>query len=97
MFELDGIVYAGEPAADMKVVRAKVVNDLSMLVTFSTGETRLFDASPLLAYPAFELLADRAIFDNFYIDRGVVCWDNGEIDVAPEKMYSMSYAYDSVA
>lgn len=35
------------------MVAAKVVNDLSMLVTFSMGKTRLFDASPLLEMPVF--------------------------------------------
>lgn len=97
MFVKDGVAHAGEPVAGMKVSAAKVVNDLSMLVTFSTGETRLFDASPLLLAPVFVSLADRSIFSDFAIDHGVLTWEDGGIDIAPEKVYAMSYAYDQVA
>lgn len=97
MYEINGVLYAGNPAPGMKVASAKVVNDLSMLVQFSTGETRLFDASPLIDLPVFGPLAVSEVFDSFKIDHGVVCWLDGEIDIAPEKMYAMSYAYDCVA
>lgn len=97
MYVIDDVAYAGEPREGIKVASARVVNDLSMLVTFSTGETRLFDASPLLAMPAFEELADPETFARFEVSRGVVCWAGGEIDLAPEKMYELSYAYEKTA
>lgn len=53
MFVVDGVAYAGEPRESMGVASAWAVNDLPMLVTFSTGETRLFDATPLLEMPVF--------------------------------------------
>ncbi|WP_083662031.1 DUF2442 domain-containing protein [Thermophilibacter provencensis] len=81
----------------MRVVAAKVVNDLPMLVTFSTGETRLFDASPLLEMPVFAPLRSNEVFSGFAIDHGAVSWAGGDIDLAPETMYKMSYAYERIA
>lgn len=95
MFVKDGIAHAGEPEQDLYVTGARVVNDLSMLVTFSNGETRLFDASRLLKMPVFKPLADARVFDGFELDHGIVCWLNGRIDIAPEAMYEDSYEYDS--
>lgn len=97
MFVVDGVAYAGEPREDMRVVAAKVVNDLSMLVTFSTGETRLFDATPLLEMPIFTSLEEGETFSRFEIVHGVVCWADGEIDLAPETMYKMSCVYEKTA
>ncbi len=79
------------------MVAAKVVNDLPMLVTFSTGETRLFDASPLLEMPVFAPLRSNEVFSGFAIDHGAVSWAGGDIDLAPETMYKMSYAYERIA
>lgn len=79
------------------MVAAKVVNDLPMLVTFSTGETRLFDASPLLEMPVFAPLRSNEVFSGFAIDHGAASWAGGDIDLAPETMYKMSYAYERIA
>ncbi len=97
MYVINGIAYAGQPVAGMKVESAKVVDSLSMLVTFSTGETRLFDASRIAEKAAFAPLADYDTFNNFEIDHGVVTWLEGEIDIAPETMYKMSFPYERVA
>ena len=67
-----------------------------MLVTFSTGEKRLFDTTELKG-PAFAPLADEKIFNNPVLFHGVITWKNGEIDIAPETVYKESYAYESVA
>lgn len=92
-----GLAFASEPKASMKVLDAKVVNDLSILAIFSTGGKRLFDASELTDKPAFKPLKDSRIFGVFSIDHGIVTWDNGETDLYPETMYAMSYPYESVA
>lgn len=83
--------------ANVEVVSAEVVDVLKMAVKFSNGATRMFDAHQLLTYPAFKPLEDPAVFNSFEIDHGIVCWADGEIDIAPETMYAMSYAYDCVA
>lgn len=96
MFIKDGIAYAGTPVCGIHVTAAHVVNDLSMLVAFSNGETRLFDASHLLGMSAFQPLVDKRVFESFSLDHGVVCWLDGQIDVAPEAMYEDSYEYDGL-
>lgn len=97
MYEVNGIVYASEPTGDMEVVAAKPLGDMEMLVTFSTGETRLFDATGLLDYPAFAKLADSKVFEAPEIDDGVVTWANGEVDISPMKIYKESFEYAEIA
>ena len=89
-----GIAHADDLVSGIEVASATVVGDLRMLVTFTTGEIRLFDASPLLKMPAFAPLADSGVFRSYAIDHGVVCWPDGGIDLAPEKMYTMSCAHE---
>ncbi len=95
MFEFNGIVYANEFKKSIKVVDAKVTDYLMMLLTFSTGEKRVFDAS-ILSGSAFEPLKDESIFQNFKIVHGAVTWMDEDIDCAPEYMYEHSYAYDEM-
>ena len=94
MYILDDICYAGELQEDIKVTEAKPLRGGMMLVTFSTGEKRLFDTT-LLQGTAFAPLADENIFRNPVLFHGVITWNNGEIDIAPETVYRDSYAYDS--
>ena len=92
MFTLNGIVYAREKKADIQIISAKPLEDMMLILTFSTGEQRLFDAS-ILTGPASRPLADEAVFRDCQIVDGVVTWMNEEIDCSPEYMYENSYAY----
>ena len=65
-----------------------------MPLTFSTGESRLFNAKKLLKYPAFKPLEDEATFRKMKIEYGVITWADGEIDIAPETLYKESFAYE---
>lgn len=38
----------------------------------------------LLSFPVVQFLKNKDIFNNLEIDHGVVTWDNGKIDIAPE-------------
>lgn len=95
MYELNGIVYAGEPVEGIEIKAVQPLDDMMMLLTFSTGERRIFDAT-VLSGSAFAPLSDETIFRNCKIVNGVVTWDNEEIDCAPEYMYEHSYAYPGV-
>lgn len=92
MYLKDGIVYGENTSAPLKIVSVKVLPDWILLVTFNSGETRVFDASTLSG-PAFEPLKELSVFENPAIDHGVITWANGEIDIAPEAVYRDSYAY----
>ena len=97
MYIVDGIAYAGKKMKEIAVQAVKPLDDMMMIVTFESGEKRLYDATQLLAYPAFQRLKDDEIFKNAKVEYGVVTWDDGEIDIAPETVYKESYAYQSQA
>ena len=94
MFTYNGIVYGGKPEEQIKISSLKILPDKIMILTFSTGEERLFDAT-LLKGGVFQQLDNEDIFYNAMIDHGVVTWKNGEIDCSPEFMYDNSYEYVS--
>ena len=57
MFVLNGIVYASEKRNDIEVISVKPLDDMIMILTFSTGEQRLFDATKtVLLIPVLKLL-----------------------------------------
>ena len=92
MYVIDDVCYAGEFQEGIKVREAKLLRGHMLLITFSTGEKRLFDATKLEG-SAFAPLADEKVLGSFSIFHGVMTWLNGEIDLAPETLYQDSYAY----
>lgn len=93
MYELNGIMYASEPQPDMKVVNFKDVGDYILLVTFSTGETRLEDCTELFDLPAFQKIANPTTFATHEVTDGALMWLDGAVDIAPEGLYARSYEY----
>lgn len=66
----------------LQVTAAEYLGNHTLLCTFSTGERRKVDLTPLLEYPAYEELKDENEFIRYGID-GTVFWANGA-DIAPE-------------
>lgn len=95
MYEINGICYAGKCDEGIKIQEAKVLNGGMMLVTFSTGEKRLFDTTSLKG-TAFEPLKNESVLRNFELFHGVLTWDDGKIDIAPETVYEESFSYEAV-
>ena len=93
MYIADGIAYAQTKDDDIFVTAVKPLPDWMMVVTFRSGEKRLFDASVLFSYPAFRALENNDIFMSPKIDHGVITWMNGDIDIAPEFVHAKSYEY----
>lgn len=71
MFEVNGILYAGSPKELLKMQDAKVTGDKMLLLTFSSGKKRAFDAT-VLNGEVFSPLNDPAVFNNFKIVRGAI-------------------------
>ncbi len=92
MYIMNDVCYAGEATSDIRVKQAAVLRGGMILLTFSTGEQRLFDTT-LLTGSAFEPLKDEKVLADFNIFHGVMTWMNGSIDIAPETMYEDSYPY----
>lgn len=77
------------------ILSSKPLEDMMMILTFSNGERRLFDAI-VLTESAFAPLADEKIFKNCKVVDGIVIWLDEDIDCAPEYMYEHSYAYPAL-
>lgn len=96
MYIVKDICYAGELKPGIKVTDVKPLRGGMLLVTFSTGEKRLFDTTKLEG-SAFAPLADEKNVNAPTLFHGVITWMNGEIDIAPETVYRESYAYEDEA
>jgi hypothetical protein len=89
---IDDICYAGELVKGIKVTEVQVLQDKILLITFSTGEKRLLDVTELKG-SAFNVLSDEKIFNQPKLHQGVITWNDGQVDIAPEMVYAKSYPY----
>lgn len=96
MYIMDGIAYAGEPAPVLEVRGVRPMPDYRLWVRFNTGEAKIYNFKPLLDSPAFAPLADMEIFQGVYIDYGVPVWKDGDIDIAPEELYTNGVTAENV-
>ncbi len=69
----------------LRLTDVEYIGGYTLLCTFSTGEKKTVDLSPLLQFPAFEDLKDVQNFVQFGLD-GTIFWANGA-DIAPEYLY----------
>ena len=74
----------------LRVTDVEYMGGYNLLCTFSTGEKKTVDLTPLLKYPAFEELKDEKMFIQFGSD-GTIFWANGA-DIAPEYLYENGIA-----
>ncbi|MCL1819388.1 MAG: DUF2442 domain-containing protein [Oscillospiraceae bacterium] len=93
MYIINGVAYAGELTAGIEVEKVEALDDMILLLTFSTGEKRLYDTTELLEYPAFKTLENEEIYKSARVEHGVVVWLDGSIDIAPETLYANSFVY----
>lgn len=94
MYVLGDIAYASNNGESLKIENMKILDKLCMLVTFSNGEKRIFDASKLLQYPIYKQLEDYEVFKSARLQNGIIVWNNGEIDISPETVYINSFEYE---
>ena len=70
-------------------VSVSVLDDYTLSVCFDNGETRLFDAAPLLDRKCYANLRNKAFFGLASIQYGCVTWP-GNIDIDPDWLYQDS-------
>ena len=75
----------------LKVVAAEYVRDYTLRLTFSTGEVRLVDFTPLMQKGICRKLLDIDYFKSFRLDPFTVDW-NDEIGFASERLYELGKA-----
>lgn len=93
MYIIDDICYAGNPCEEVRVIEAKPLQGGMLLVLFSSGEKKLFDALSVEG-SAFIPLRDEKVFATVTVQHGFVSWADGSIDLAPEYIYENSYPYN---
>ncbi len=94
MYVVDGIAYAGEATKELAVRSVKVLDDMYMIVEFSTGEKRILDATVLLEYPIFKKFQKPEFFATASVEDGVLVWLDGDIDIGTTTLYNKSIPYD---
>ena len=94
MYIKDDICYAGNAEEVTAIAKAKVVAPYMFLVTFDTGEERLFDVQTL-TQAIYEPLKDINTCNDFAINYGTLTWLDSSIDIAPETLYNLSIPYSS--
>jgi hypothetical protein len=58
-------------------------------ITFTNGEVRVFDCSPLLSFGVFKELQDARYFKQARAEGGTVVWPH-EQDICPDTLYEDS-------
>lgn len=71
------------------VKEVKPQTDYTLLLTFASGEKRIYDVSPLLETAIFADLKNKVFFMKAKAEHGTVMW-NDDIDLCPEALYTDS-------
>lgn len=71
------------------VTAVKAKEDYTLLITFTGGEQRIYNARPLLEKAIYSPLKNLAFFLGAKADCGTVIW-NDDVDIAPEHLYECS-------
>ena len=73
------------------VTKAEYIDNYRTRLSFEDGSTGIADLSD---YPnrnnVFRLFLDMNYFTNFRIEYGTVIWGDGELDIAPETLYTIA-------
>ncbi len=88
------IALVDEKSANLRVLDVEILENLCLLIEFSNGEKRMFDAKQLLQYPVFEKLKNDEIFNTVSVKNGVLIWDNETLDIGVDFLYEKSEIYE---
>lgn len=59
------------------IIKAEILEDYKLLITFSNSEKKIFDMSSYLKYPVFKPLCNEEQFKKFSIIDGTIQWNCG--------------------
>ena len=72
-----------------KVIRVVPLEDYRVLLTFDTGEIKLFDVTPYISGDWYDKLRDSDFFNSVHIAGRTIEWADGQ-DIAPHELYEYS-------
>lgn len=71
------------------VTDVKPLSDYRLIITFETGERKIFDVTPYIKGDWFGKLQDPQIFKTVHPCGNTVEWIDGQ-DIAPHELYELS-------
>ena len=81
----------------IKVLTCKPVDDFKLALTFSNGESGVFDAAIYLSEKQGSLLEPlRSIsyFQSCFIDAGALCWPNG-LELSAQRVLELTTLFET--
>mgnify|MGYP000097235046 CR=1 FL=1 len=78
------------------VTAVKALENHTLLLTFKTGEKKVFDMKPYLNGGVFEALKDKSLFKTVRVSFDTIEWENGA-DIDPEVLYKDSHLQSTLA
>ncbi len=79
-----------------KPIDVKPLKNYRILVTFETGEIKIFDVTPYISGDWFGKLKETEYFNTVHIHNNIVTWA-GEQDIAPHELYEFSIPQNEIA
>ena len=73
-----------------RIISVEAMENYILLLTFSNGEKRQFNAKPLLELPVYKPLLNYAFFQSARVEHGTVVWPQ-DIDCCPDTLYEESF------
>ena len=73
-----------------RVCAVEPLDNLRLRLSFLDGRVAVFDAAPLLDFPAYRCLLDPALFASARLSHGTVEWPGG-LDIDPDTLYLDSH------
>ena len=73
-----------------RVKSIKQIQGFQLVLEFTSGETKTFDASPYLNQGVFTRLKEPTLFRQAAVGYGTVTWP-GELDISPDTIYLESF------
>ena len=80
------------PPLGHRVTAVTPTGNHELILTFTNGERRIFDARPLLTMPAFKPLESKEFFQAVKVAYGSVEWPQN-IDYCPDTLYLESVVF----
>ena len=87
---MDNIIHAAP--LGHRVTEVTPTDNHKLILTFTNGERRIFDARPLLTMPVFKPLANKSFFQMVRVAYGTIEWPQ-DIDYCPDTLYMKSVAF----
>lgn len=90
---MENQIVCGEPIGP-RICDVSPAEDYKLLLVFTNGERRLFDAKPLLSYSVFKPLQNKQFFESVKVEYGSISWPH-DIDYCPDTLYMESVLIDT--